>query len=72
MAGLRPAKGALLESILFDAGTGPCQVDGCRGAFAYRSPERFERTVRGSIAALARLRSAWMPHMLGLCSISVI
>ena len=34
MADLRPAKWVSLESILFDAGTDPCQVDGCRGAFA--------------------------------------
>ena len=49
MAGLRPAKGASLELIPFDAGTGQCQVDGCRGAFAYRSSEEFER---GCAAAL--------------------
>ena len=46
MAGLRPAKGASLESIPFDAGTDPRQVDEGGGAFAHRSPEGLEPEVR--------------------------
>ena len=68
MADLRPAKGASLELIPFDAGTDPRQVDGCRGAFTHCSPEGLEPEVHDCNAVPTQLRSTWMPHMLGLCS----